>query len=453
MILMKFGGSSLKDAESIRNVAQIIKSKIPFQPVIVASAMGKTTRNLLNSSLAAANQNQTESGKIFQSLKKYHLNISKKLGLLNTNYEFENNFFTYFSEIESNLQKIQTEKKITPKFQDETLAYGELLSTLILSAYLKSTQIDTKLLDVRDCIITDEHFTHATPLESESFIKIKKYLSPVIKDNKIVIIQGFIGSTQTGETTTLGFEGSDYSAVIIGAALQVDEVQIWKDVPGVMSADPAMISKAMPVEWMTFAEAAELSRCGAKVLHPSTIRPAMERNIPVKIFNSNQPDFKGTTIDNQIKDKSNPIKSITYRRGLIILQITAKQSLSEFDFSAQVFVTLRDLEISPDIIEGSDKKVILIIKNTELKDILFDRISQWADVKIEESKATLSLIGSVIRNQHAVIEKVNKYKRLQSIQFDIDKTSEHSYTILLNESDLNKTMKDLHHDIFETIRQ
>lgn len=453
MIVMKFGGRSLKDAESIRNVAQIIKSKIPLQPVIVASAMGKTTRNLLNSSLAATNQNQTESEVLFQSLKKYHLNISKKLGLFNTRYGFENNFYAYFSEIESNLQKIHSEKKLTPKYQDETLAYGELLSTLILYAYLKSTRIDVKLLDVRDCIVTDEHFTHATPLESESFIKIKKYLSPVIKDNKIVIIQGFIGSTQTGETTTLGFEGSDYSAVIIGAALQVDEVQIWKDVPGVMSADPAMISKAIPVESMTFAQAAELSRCGAKVLHPSTIRPAMERNIPVKIFNSNQPDFKGTTIDNQIDDQSNPIKSITFRKDLIILQITAKQSLSEFDFSAQVFVTLRDLEISPDIIEGSDKKVILVIKNTELKETLFDRISQWADVQIEESKATLSLIGNVVRNQHAVIEKINKYKKLQSIQFDIDKTSEYSYTILINESDLDKTMRDLHHDIFETIKK
>jgi aspartate kinase len=222
-------------------------------------------------------------------------------------------------------------------------------------------------------------------------------------------------------------------------------------VPGVMSADPALISKAIPVENMTFAEAAELSRCGAKVLHPSTIRPAMEKNIPVKIFNSCQPDFKGTTIDNQDHDKSNPVKSITCRRDLLILQITAKQSLSEFDFSAQVFVTLQELEISPEIIEGSDKKVILIIKKEELKKNLLDRIAQWADVQIEEFKATISLIGNQIRTRHDVIGKINKYENLQSIQLDIDKTSDHSYTILLNESDLDKTIKDLHHDFFETM--
>ena len=391
MIIMKFGGSSLKDAESISNVAQIIESKIPLQPVVVASAMGKSTRKLLNSSLAAANQNQSECQKIFQTLKDYHFNISEELGLLKTDTDFEKSINTYFYEVESNLRKIQSEMILNPKFQDATLAYGELLSTLILSAYLKSIGIDSQLLDVRECIITDEHFTHATPLEVESFEKIKKYLNPAIKENTTVVIQGFIGSTQAGDTTTLGFEGSDYSAVLIGAALQVNEVQIWKDVPGVMSADPALISQAIPVESMTFAEAAELSRCGAKVLHPSTIRPASELNINVKIFNSRQPDFKGTTINNNADHKYNPVKSITCRRDLSILQIIAKQSLSEFDFSAQVFVTLQDLEISPVIVEGSDKKVVLIIKNAELKDALFDRINEWADVQIEKSKATISL--------------------------------------------------------------
>ena len=275
MIVMKFGGSSLKDSESIRNVAQIIKSKISLQPVIVASAMGKTTRNLLNSSLATAEQNQTESQKIYTTLKDYHFNISEELGLLKTNVKFEKELAEYFSKIQSNLQKIQSAKTLSPKLQDATLAYGELLSTLILSAYLESIGINPKLMDARDCMITDEHFTHATPLESESYEKIEQYLRPVINENKVVIIQGFIGSTQSGDTTTLGFEGSDYSAVLIGSALQVKEVQIWKDVAGVMSADPAKISTAIPVENMTFAEAVELSRCGAKVLHPSTIRPAM----------------------------------------------------------------------------------------------------------------------------------------------------------------------------------
>lgn len=451
MIVMKFGGSSLKSAESVQNVAQIIKSKISFQPVIIASAMGKSTRNLLNCCLAAKDQNQTECLKIFKSIKDYYTEISGQLDLFKKDAEFEQVVNTYFSSIESNLGKIQSEKELNPKLQDSTLAYGELLSTLILSTYLKSIGVDTQLMDVRQCVVTDEYFTHATPLESECYERIQKYVPPVLTDNQVPILQGFIGVTSSGETTTLGFEGSDYSAVLIGAALGVNEVQIWKDVSGVMSADPALISKAISVENMTFTEAAELSRCGAKILHPSTIRPAMKKNIPVKIFNTCEPDFKGTTINNQNDNKSNPVKSITCRRGLIILQIAAKQSLSEFDFSAQVFVTLQDLEISPNIIEGSDKKVILFIKKTELKEALFDRIAQWADVQIEEFKATISLIGNLIRTRHDVIEKINKYEKLQFIQFDIDKTSDHSYSILLNESDLDKTLKDLHHDFFETV--
>ncbi|HEM48967.1 MAG TPA: aspartate kinase, partial [Caldithrix sp.] len=429
MIVMKFGGSSLKDSESIRNVAQIIKPKLSLQPVIVASALGKTTRNLLNSSLAASMQNQTDSQNIYETVKVYHFNIAEELGLLKTNVQFKKDLSAYFSEIESNLQKIQSDKNLSPKLQDATLSYGELLSTLILSAYLEVIGINTKLLDARDCIITDEHFTHSTPLESESFGKIERYLRPVINEDKVAIIQGFIGSTQSGDTTTLGFEGSDFSAVLIGVALKADEVQIWKDVPGVMSADPAKIPKAIPVENMTYAEAAELSRCGAQVLHPSTIRPASDLNIPVKIFNSRQPDFRGTTIDNQMTEMSNSIKSVTCRKNLIILQISAKQSLSEFDFSAQVFVILRDLEISPEIIEGSDKKIILILNKSEFKEEFINQITQWADVDIEESKATISLIGHMIRTKQSVLNKIQKYKISQSMQFDVDKTSEHSYTI------------------------
>jgi aspartate kinase len=451
MIVMKFGGSSLKDAESIINVINIIKTKISYKPVIVASAMGKTTRNLLNCCLAAANQNQTDCKNILELIKNHHCSTAEKLGLKSTNAEFKETIDLYFMAIETNLAIIGSENNLDPKMQDSTLAYGELLSTLILYSSLQSKNLNAELLDARECIITDGHFTHATPLIAESRNKIREYFRRALSHDQLAVIQGYIGSTEYGQTTTLGFEGSDYSAVLIGSALHVKEIQIWKDVPGVMSADPAMISKAIPVESMTFAEAAELSRCGAKVLHPSTIRPAMERNILVKIFNSRQPDFKGTTIDNRSNNIFNPIKSITCRRNLIILQITAKQSLSEFDFSAQVFVTLQDLEISPDIIEGSDKKVILIIKKTELKETLFNRISQWADLQIEESKATISLIGNMIRNQHDVIEKINKYEKLQSIQFDIDKTSEHSYTILLNESDLDNTMQNLHYDIFETV--
>ena len=449
MIVMKFGGSSLQDADGILNVARIIKIKIPLQPVIVASAMGKTTRKLLNSCLAAVNQDQSENQNILQSLRDYHFNAALKLDLFNVDAEFDKTMRSYFSAIESNLELIKSTKSLSPKLQDSTLAFGELLSTLILSTCLRSIGVNAQLFDARKCVVTDSHFSHATPLESESYAKINDYLSPSLLENRVAVIQGFIGATESGETTTLGFEGSDYSAVLIGAALCTKEVQIWKDVPGVMSADPELIKSAIPVERMNFTEATELSRCGAKVLHPSTIKPASDLNIPVKILNSYQPDFKGTTINRTISDNSNLTKSITYRRALTILNITAKHSLSEFDFSTQVFVTLHDLEMTPEIVQRSDKKVILIIKNSELKKSFFNHIAEWADVQIEKGKATISIIGNMIRSNHKIVQKFQTFNDDTSFQIDVDKTSDHSYTMLLNETDLDAVMQELHHDLFE----
>jgi aspartate kinase len=449
MIVMKFGGSSLKDADSIQNVVQIIHSKIPLQPIIVASAMGKTTRNLLNCCLAAEKQDEKKWRSILSDIKSYHFDTIEKLHLSQFDSTVEQILHSFFDSIESNLKRIQTEHKLSTRLQDVTLAFGELLSTLILSATIGSMDVLVQLLDARDCIVTDAHFTHATPLQRESYKKINDYINPMLKENKTVIIQGFIGATQSGETTTLGFEGSDFSAVLIGAALEVDEVQIWKDVAGVMSADPAMIQSAIPVEYMTFNEAAELSRCGAKVLHPSTIRPASELSISVKIFNSKQPEFKGTTISNTVHPTTNIIKSITGRRALSIVKLTPKQLLSEFDFSAQVFVTLRDLEISPEIVESTDQKVILIIKSDAVSPTFLDMISEWADVKIEKQKATISVIGQNVRNNSKMIEGIENCKLCEFVEYDVDKTSNHSYTLLLNEANLNSAIQELHKNLLE----
>ncbi|MEJ2052495.1 MAG: aspartate kinase [Calditrichaceae bacterium] len=444
MIVMKFGGSSLKDAGSVKNVAQIIKTKISLQPVIVASAMGKTTRNLLNCCLAAAKHDIQTSNELLKSIKKYHFDIMDGLGIVETDRKTEQIIQSFFNSIQTNLEIIKSQKSLSPQLQDATLAYGELLSTLILSACLDSIDLNVELLDSRDCIVTDAHFTHATPIMPEIYKKIHGYITPILNDNKLIVIQGFIGATQSAETTTLGFEGSDFSAVLIGAALKVHEVQIWKDVPGVMSADPAMIESAVPVEFMTFSEAAELSRCGAKVLHPSTIRPARDLNIPVKIFNSKQPDFKGTTISNTFHQSTNAVKSITCRKELSIVELTAKQLLSEFDFSAHVFVTLRDLEISPEIVEVTDQKVILIINTGALIRSFLDRMSQWADIKIENDKATISVIGQDIRNKPEIVERIENCQLCQFVEYDADKTSDHSYTLILNEENLDSALQELH---------
>ena len=212
----------------------------------------------------------------------YHLNLVKTFKDFAEYDALLKKIDTYRSEIISDLELIEGRKELSPILQDKILSFGELLSTAILEFVLDGNGINAKLLDARHFIITDNYFTHACPIKEKSYEQIQNNIKPLLNKDVVPVTQGFIGATLLGEATTLGFEGSDYSAVLIGAALDVSEIQIWKNVDGILTSDPTLVPKTYTVNSMSFDEAAELSRCGAKILHPNTIKPAKEKNISVK---------------------------------------------------------------------------------------------------------------------------------------------------------------------------
>jgi aspartate kinase len=296
MIVMKFGGTSVEDAPSIERVAEIIRARLSLKPIIVVSAMGKTTRKLLQAAEAsAAGDNRTTLG-LVADLKTRHLSEARRLVKRTDGREAFPLIEKHFDELKKLLEGLAILGEVPPRGLDKILAYGELLSSAVLKDALVERGIPARLLDAREFIQTDDRYGSASPMFEITNQKTREAILPLINGGAVPVIQGFIGCSRDGATTTLGFEGSDYTATIIGAAVDADDIQIWKDVSGLMTADPQVFSGAHTVKLCSFAEAADLTFFGAKVLHPKAIHPAARRNIPVHIYNSMQPSAAGTAI-------------------------------------------------------------------------------------------------------------------------------------------------------------
>ena len=289
MIVMKFGGTSIQDALCIQRVTEIVRSRLDLKPVLVFSAIGKTTRNLLNTAqMAAAGQYEQAVNEV-DACCRYHLSLHKELSHHELSDPTESVILQYCREMKQILDSVFRESSLAPRQQDSLLAYGELMATKILTNFLNREGIPAFWMDARSLIITNTDFTRAQPVLHETEICIIRDVPSVVDEGKIPVIQGFIGSAENGETTTLGFEGSDFTASLIGSALNVSDIQIWKDVPGIMTADPDIIPNSFTVCEISYTEAEKLTQAGAKILHPDTLAPAREKAIPVHICHSRKP--------------------------------------------------------------------------------------------------------------------------------------------------------------------
>ena len=332
MIVCKFGGTSVQDAEAMERVAAILSQRIDQKPVVVASAMGKTTNGLLQAARLAADGKRQEALDLLSGLRNLHISEAQKLGLAASGDEVLETITSHFKEMANIVRGLATLGELTPRSMDAMASYGERLSTLILCQCLMSRGIPAELMDARQCIITDDNFTRAAPLFDLTDAAIREHLLPVINAGKVPVFQGFIGATRSGITTTIGRGGSDYTAAIVGAALEAYDIQIWTDVDGIMTTDPRMVPEARRVRVISFDEAAELAYFGARVLHPATILPAVRKKIPVHVLNSYKPDLQGTLITDEAPPCENPVKSIAYKKGITIVNITSTRMLMAHGF-------------------------------------------------------------------------------------------------------------------------
>ena len=417
MIVMKFGGTSVESASAIERVAAIVRARAERRPVVVVSAMGKTTNKLLAIANAAISGNRADYIAQLHDLRDFHSREARLVVPLADRAELDRALDEHFQELTELVKGLAVLGELTPRSIDAISSYGERLSSYIVSLAFAHFGMKAAHVDARRVIVTDHRHTQAAPLYPETYARLAALIPPLAKD-RIVVMGGFIGATEEGVTTTLGRGGSDFTASIVGAGVGAEEIEIWTDVDGMLTADPTILSGGHRVKIISFAEAAELAYFGAKVLHPATVIPAVEKNIPVLILNSRRPAVEGTRIVAEPVHTSNPVKSIACKRKITLVNIHSTRMLMAHGFLKRIFDVFERLETPVDMVATSEVSVSLTIDNARRLTEICNELRQFSEVGIEEAQAIVCLVGDNIRYTPGVAARV--FRSLESDQYPDD---------------------------------
>lgn len=453
--ILKFGGTSVADAIAMNNVYKIIKTtitnSIDTNLIIFLSATAKTTDQLLETINFALKNDLNKALETKNKIYERHFKIIKDLDLTKDN-KLVDSINDLFKKLEILIKGVYYLGEITPKAKDSILATGELCSTLIFSSFLKIklNNISSSWFDIREVMITDSNFSQATPDFNEIKNQSEKVLIPFIKNYTIIITQGFIGSTKSGETTTLGRGGSDYSASIIGSILDAEKIEIWTDVSGIYTTDPRVVKNAYPQIEVSFKEAAELAYFGAKVLHPSSILPAMNKNIPVYVKNTHSPDEPGTRIASNKQENKNLI-AIAFRKNVTMINIESTRMLNAYGFLAKIFSILSKYEISVDLISTSEISVSLTLDSKIVNLDAIKELKKYANITIKENVSIIALVSENIKIIENFLETVFKTLKNIPVEMITYGSSNINLSIVVEDKFLEESIKKLHKMFFENI--
>jgi aspartate kinase len=387
---MKFGGSSVADADKIRAMAEIVKKYVPQKPVLVLSAMGDTTDYLLEAADAAINAGYCSIDKI----QELHLKTIAALGL---DIRVENEITPLLKELQDLLMGISMIKELTKKTKDYLVSFGERLSVRIAAAYFKTQDVQAKALDAWDAgFLSDNNYSSAWLLK-ESWELIPAKLIPLVDAGVLPVVTGFIAKTGNNTITTLGRGGSDLTATVIAAACKAVEAQVWKDVDGILTADPRIVPEAKPLEAVTYEEAAELAYFGAQVLHPRSMQPCVKTSTPVLVKNSYNPHAPGTRIVASL-EKTAPVRAITSRKNVTLADIVSTRMVGQVGFLAQVFSIFANHGISIDMVATSEVSISVTLDTDYDLVKLQEDLLKIAQVNIKTGKAIVTIIGDVERS-------------------------------------------------------
>src|ERR1051326_3710814 len=405
MIVMKFGGTSVESAAAIERVAGIVKAREARRPVVVVSAMGKTTNKLLAIAQAAIGGRREEYIRQIHDLRDLHSREARQVVPLSDRAQLDRTLDEHFQELTELVKGLAVLGELTPRSIDAISSYGERLSSYIVTLAFRHFGMKAEHVDSRDVIVTDRRHTQAAPNFPETYARLMKTIPPAVAGS-VVVMGGFIGSTEDGVTTTLGRGGSDFTASIVGAGIGAEEIQIWTDVDGMLTCDPTILAGGHRVKTISFAEAAELAYFGAKVLHPATVVPAIEKNIPVLILNSRRPEVDGTRITSEEVHWANAVKSIACKRKITLVNIHSTRMLMAYGFLHRIFDVFNRKETPVDMVATSEGSVSLTIDNPARLDEIVAELRQFAEVDIESGQAIVCLVGENIRYTPGVARRV-----------------------------------------------
>ena len=450
MIVMKFGGTSVESAAAIERVAGIVRARQNRKPVVVVSAMGKTTNKLL--AIAAAAMQGDRAGYIRQlhDLRDFHSREARQVVPLDHRAELDRTLDEHFQELTELVKGLAVLGELTPRSIDAISSYGERLSSYIVTLAFRHFGMAAEHVDSRRVILTDKRHTQAAPQFPETYARLAATIPPLAKD-AVVVMGGFIGATDDGVTTTLGRGGSDFTASIVGAGIGAEEIQIWTDVDGMLTADPTILPGGHRVKAISFAEAAELAYFGAKVLHPATVLPAIEKSIPVLILNSRRPEVPGTRIVADRVPCSNVVKSIACKRKIALLNIHSTRMLMAHGFLRRIFEVFDRFETPVDMVATSEVSVSLTIDNLQRLDEIAAELRQFAEVDAEKDQVIVCLVGENIRYTPGVARRVFGTLNGINIRMISQGASLLNLSFVVAEKDLLATVEALHEEFFSEL--
>lgn len=450
MIVMKFGGTSVESAAAIERVAGIVGRFEAHRPVVVVSAMGKTTNKLLAIANTAIQGRRDEYIRQIHDLRDFHSREARQVVPLEKRSELDRFLDEHFQELTELVKGLAVLGELTPRSIDAISSYGERLSSYIVTQAFRHYGMAAEHLDSRQVILTDKRHTHALPIFSETYARLAATIPPIAAKS-VVVMGGFIGSTEEGVTTTLGRGGSDYTASIVGAGIGAEEIQIWTDVDGMLTADPTILPGGHRVKTISFAEAAELAYFGAKVLHPATVVPAIEKNIPVLILNSRRPEVPGTRIVAEPVHCENVVKSIACKRKITLVNIHSTRMLMAHGFLHRIFEVFDRLETPVDMVATSEISVSLTIDNTERIDEILAELREFSEAEIEKEGVIVCLVGDNIRYTPGVARRTFNALDGINIRMISQGASLLNISFVVAEEDLKRTVAALHEEFFSEL--
>jgi aspartate kinase len=443
---MKFGGTSVQDAEAFERVAKIVAEQT--SPVVVTSAMSKVTDALL-SAFEMAKKDEYQQG--FDSLLPHferHIEVAKTLLSNEQQAKFFDELEKSKLELSEILQRVSRRSLPLQLLKDVIVSYGEQLSSRLLAEVCKAKGLNARHADSRRLIVTDDEHGSATPIWNETERLIQLELQPLIDAGEIPVMGGFIAASRSGETTTLGRGGSDYSAALVGAALRASVIQIWTDVTGVLTTDPRIVPEAKTLPVLSYEEASELAYFGAKVLHPKTIQPAVDFSIPVRVCNSHQPHEAGTMILAESEVSANKIKSIAYKKGITILRISSARMLGSYGFMSQLFQIFERHRTVIDVISTSEVSLALTIDNADSIEQVVKDLERLGKVETEANNAVICIVGEGLRTTSGLASKIFSTIKDVNISLISHGASSVNLTFVVKEDEVANAIKRLHNEFF-----
>lgn len=448
---MKFGGTSVADSDAVESVARLIRTRLAagHQVVVVVSAMGGVTDALASSACLATKGAANSAAQSLQETFQRHFQVAERLLSASRLTPYTATLVSSRAETDALLHLIaRAEADQVPSLLDRLLSYGEQLSALLLASVLCEGGLRSNYVDARRCIVTDAVHGGAAPLLSQTMLMTKQELGPKIEMGWVPVLGGFIGAARNGAPTTLGRNGSDYTAALVGLAVCASEIQIWTDVAGVLTADPRLVSDACTIDHLSYSEAAELAYFGAKVVYPKAIQCAAEQQIPLRICSSRTPDDGSTTISSARSITPGIFKSIARKTGLVLMRLISNHSLlTTHRFLSNLFESFAQHRGSIDLVDISEQSVSIVLSEDGAY-AMREALRELGTVEILTGRALICIIGEGLGDTPGSATRV--FGALGDIRIDLISHGRHrsSLVFLVAEEESSDVVQRLHQHLF-----